>query len=217
MQTLDQALQQLYQKNIISDLEVITKSIKPEQLRNKLIRTDIPAPEEIDSLGFLDLGEEMIPLESKLIKYRANFTSGQESYWTSSASVVFNDPGMILTKISGAGTNRFYVSDFNIVSKKVNPFKLPHKILLRFKIECAANNDLDDQSNLILKLFTLPEKNKPASFVKTDSSYPLELDERWHTCVISIPDEAIGKLLKIVMFEFSGSLTKVLISDIIFF
>ncbi len=217
MQTLDQALQHLYQKNIISDLEVVTKSVKPDQLHDKLIRTDIPSPEEIDSLGFVDLGEEMIPLENKIIKYRPNFTTGQESYWTSSASVVFQDPGMILTKISGTGANRFYVSDFNIVSKKVAPFELPHRLLLRIKIECAAKDILEDKSNLVLKLFTLPEKDKPSSFVKTNSSYPLEINERWHTCVINIPKEAVGKLLKIVMFEFPEFLTKALISDIIFF
>ncbi|MFH1063198.1 MAG: PilT/PilU family type 4a pilus ATPase [Candidatus Omnitrophota bacterium] len=217
MQTLDQALQRLYQKNIISDLEVVTKSVKPEQLQNKLIRSDIPSPEELDSLGFVDLGEEMIPLENKMIKYRANFTSGQESYWTSSASVVFQDPGMILTKLASSGSNRFYISDFNIVSKKVSPFELPHRLLLRFKIEFDPKTSQDSSTELSLKLFTLPEKDKPTSFVKTNSKYPLEPDECWHTCVINIPEEAVGKLLKIVMLEFPDFLTKVLISDIIFF
>lgn len=217
MQTLDQALQKLYQKNIISDLEVVTKSVKPEQIHNKLIRSDIPTPEEINNLGIIDLGEEMIPLENKIIKYRANFTPGQESYWTSSASVVFQDPGMILTKLLSSGSNRFYISDFNIVSKKISPFELPHRLLLRFKIEFDQNNCQDSNSELCLKLFTLPEKDKPANFVKTNSKYHLEQDERWHTCVINIPEEAAGKLLKIVMLEFPDFLTKVLISDIIFF
>ncbi|MBU1043036.1 MAG: PilT/PilU family type 4a pilus ATPase [Candidatus Omnitrophica bacterium] len=217
MQTLDQALQKLYQKNIISDLEVVTKSVKPEQSHNKLIRNDIPSPEEIASLNFIDLGEEMIPLENKMIKYRSNFTPGQESYWTSSASVVFQDPGMILTKLASSGANRFYISDFNIVSKKVSPFELPHRLLLRFKIEYDPKNIPDIENHLVLKLFTLPEKDKPTSFVKTNSNYPMELNDRWHTCVINIPPEAVGKLLKIVMFEFPEFLTKVLISDIIFF
>ena len=217
MQTLDQSLQKLYQENIISDLEVVTKSVKPEQLHNKLVSTNIPFPEEIAGLDFVDLGEEMIPLENKMIKYRANFTPGQESYWTSSASVVFQDPGMILTKLSGSGANRFYVSDFNIVSKKVSPFELPHRLLLRFKIEFEPKDISAENKPLVLKLFTLPEKDKPASFVKTNSNYPLKLDDHWHACVINIPPEAAGKLLKIVMFEFPEFLTKVLISDIIFF
>jgi twitching motility protein PilT len=217
MQTLDQALKALYHDNIISDLEVVTKALKPDQLKNNLIRSSIPTPEEVENLGFVDLGEEMIPLENKIVKYRANFTAGQESYWTSSAAVVFKDPGMVLTKLSGSGVNRFYVSDFNIVSKKVNPFELPHKFLVRFQCKLEEALDPEQKTEIVLKLFTLPEKDKPTSYVKTNSKYEYTLDDRWHTCVFDIPEEAIGKLLKIVMLEFPEFLTKVFISDIIFF
>lgn len=218
MQTLDQSLQQLYKSKEISDVEVVTKAHKPDELQRKMyseVKNEIPAP---DGLGFSDMGEDVIPIENKIIRYKADFSPGQEGAWTSSIAVVFQDPGMILVKPPGLTSNRLYVSDFNIVSKRKPPFALPHRMLVRFKLELDENNTRPgDMSEISVKLFTLPQKDKPTAFSKINLSFPIMLDEKWHTWVINIPDEAVDKMLKISMLEFPGSLTKVSISDMIFF
>jgi len=216
MQTLDQALQKLYKVNIISDLEVVTKSVKPEQLKKKLFDANVKIPGKEDLKGFIDLGEEMIKIEKKALKYQANFTPGQEGYWTSSVAVTFEDDGLVLNMSPGMSLNRLYVSDFNIVSKKVAPFAIPHKLLVRFKLDSGEDSPESDPE-LNLKLFAQPEPGKPTSYNKISLNYPLKLDNRWHTWVINIPDEVVGKMLKIVMLEFPVVLTRVAISDIIFF
>ena len=218
MQTLDQSLQKLYKNKAISDLEVITKALKPEQLQRKMYKAskdEIPEPDT--GPGFADMGEELIPIEKKVIRYRADFIPGQEGFWTSSVEVIFQDPGMLLSKPPGTLSNRFYVSDFSIVSKKKASFALPRRLLIRFKLEIGQNNTADEeQARLMVKLFTQPQKGKPTAFNKINLSFPLAPDEKWHTWLINIPDEAIDKMLKISMLEFPGSLTKVTISDMIF-
>jgi len=218
MQTLDQSLQRLYKSKIISDLEVVTKSVNPDQLQKKMEAT-VPdsIPEPKTGPGFIDAGEEIIPIDKKVIRYRANFSPGLEGAWTSSSAVVFQDPGLVLSNPPGHMTNRFYVSDFNIVSKKIPAFPLPRKLLIRFKMEFDEAFKNDEPNQLLLKLFTQPEAEKPAQFNKINLSFDISLDDKWHTFVIDIPDEAIGKMLKISMLEFPVVLTKVLVSDIIFF
>ncbi|MCG2712907.1 MAG: hypothetical protein L6416_11380 [Candidatus Omnitrophica bacterium] len=125
---------------------------------------------------------------------------------------------MLLSKASGTSLNRLYVSDFNIVSKKKPSFALPHQLLIRFKLDIGQNNiPEEEQARLMIKLFTHPPKDNPTAFNKINLSFPLLIDEKWHTWVINIPDEAADKMLKISMLEFPVSLTKVTISDIIFF
>lgn len=218
MQTLDQSLQTLYKRKIISDLEVVTKSIKPEQVQRKI---DVSVPDSIPEPntgpGFVDVGEEIIPIEKKIIRYRANFSPGLEGAWTSSAAVVFQDPGLILSNPPGNTTNRLYVSDFNIVSKKIASFALPRKLLIRLKMELNDSFKLEEENLLSVKLFTQPEPARPAAFNKVNLSFKLDIDNKWHTLVIDIPAEAVGKMLKITMLEFPIILTKVLVSDMIFF
>ncbi len=219
MQTLDQSLQKLYKSKAISDLEVVTKAVKPEHLQRKMYnasKNEIPEPDA--GPGFSDVGEEIITIEKKIIRYRADFIPGQEGFWTSSVAVIFQDPGMLLSKPPGTPSNRFYVSDFNIVSKKKASFALPHRLLIRFKLVTGRNNTADEeQPQLMVKLFTQPQKDKPTAFNKINLSFPLTIDEKWHTWLINIPEEAVGRMLKISMLEFPVSLTKVTVSDMIFF
>ncbi|MFH2144783.1 MAG: PilT/PilU family type 4a pilus ATPase [Candidatus Omnitrophota bacterium] len=220
MQSLDQALHALYEKHMISELEVITKSVTPAQATRHIGRVSIPQPENISGPGFLDVGEEIMPIDKKMIKYKANLTTGQEGYWTSSLPVVFNNEGMVLSVAPGLHVERIYVSDFNIVGKKTVSFELARKLLLRFKLELDESDALKDVNEpccLEVKIFTQPETAQAASYNKINLKFPLQLNEKWHTWVINIPQEAQGKMLKISMFEFPNFLTRVLISDIIFF
>jgi hypothetical protein len=156
-------------------------------------------------------------LNKKMVCYRANFAPGMEGYWTSSVSVSFYDPGMIVSVAPGMPAHRVYVSDFNIVSKKIAPFPLPHRMLIRFKIESGNIPAPDESSEFLLKLFAQPEQEKLNSYHKINLAFPLNVDDKWHTWVITIPADEVGKMLKITMFEFPVFLTKILISDIIFF
>lgn len=217
MQTLDQALKKLYDVNVISDLEVVTKAVNPEQISQKITETEIQLPEDETETGVLDAGEEIISIDRKLIRYQATFIPGDEGYWTSSVVVVFQDPGMVLHILPGSSINRIYLSDFNIVSKKVPSFKLSKRLLIRFKMEGGSKLKGDHPDELLVKLFTQPEKDMPSKYNKINLSFPLEIDQQWHTWVIDIPPYAIGKFLKITMFEFPLTLTKIFISDIIFF
>ena len=218
MQTLDQSLQRLFKNKNISDLEVIIKSVKPEQVQRTIGVSSLDSiPEPETGPGFIDMGEELIPVEKKIVHYRANFSPGLEGAWTCSGAVLFQDPGMILSNPHGNQSNRFYVSDFNIVSKKIPSFSLPRRLLLRFKMETAQESAAEQGHTLQVKLFTQPEPNKPAAFHKINMSFALDIDNKWHTWVIDIPADAAGKMLKITMFEFPVILTKVFISDIIFF
>ncbi|MCG2712906.1 MAG: PilT/PilU family type 4a pilus ATPase [Candidatus Omnitrophica bacterium] len=66
MQTLDQSLQKLYKYNAISNLEVVTKALKPEQLQKKMYtaaKNEIP--EADTGAGFSDKGEDIITIEKK--------------------------------------------------------------------------------------------------------------------------------------------------------
>jgi hypothetical protein len=63
MQTLDQALQKLYQEDAISDIEVVTRATKPELLRKKIFEPEIPVPDDGMTDAVTDLGEEMINIE----------------------------------------------------------------------------------------------------------------------------------------------------------
>ncbi len=219
MQTLDQSLQKLYRSKSISDLEVVTKAVKPEHLQGKIYkasRDEVPLPDT--AAAFTDMGEEIIQIEKKIIRYQADFTPGQEGFWTSSVAVMFNDSGMLLNKPPGTASNRLYVSDFNIVSKRKSSFALPHRLLIRFKLEIDENNIAEEEHHqLMVKLFTQPQKDKPAAFNKINLSFPLPIDKKWHTWVMNMPDDAVGKMLKISMLEFPSSLTKVTVSDMIFF
>jgi len=219
MQTLDQALNNLYKTNVISEIEAVTKSVAPVQASRQLkVTSSIPPPQDIAGEGFSDAGEDIIHIDKRLIRYHANFTPGQEGYWTSSKLVVFDDTGMSLSTLASSETDRFYVSDFNIVGKRVSPFALPKRMLVRFKLELGNEKDaLGQEAKISIKLFTQPEQGKISSYNKVNLSFPLAPDDKWHTWVIKIPNEVIGKLLKINMLEFPPTLTKVLISDIIFF
>ncbi|MBU4304293.1 MAG: PilT/PilU family type 4a pilus ATPase [Candidatus Omnitrophica bacterium] len=216
MQTLDQSLQKLYEMNMISDLEVVSKAVKPEQLKKKLFDSSIPLPES-ETGGFVDVGEEVIPIEKKMIKYRADFSPGMEGYWTSSIAVVFQDSGLALMPPADAMLSRLYVSDFNVVGKRIPAFELTYRMLLRFKLETKSNQPVEENPQLLIKLFTQPEKDKITAYHKVNLSFPLEINENWHTWVITVPRDDVGKLLKITMFEFPVFLTKVIISDIIMF
>jgi len=218
MQTLDQALQKLFSDNVISELEVVTQSNRPDLLRDKIGKTSIPTPEELDGKSFIDLGEEMISIDQKTVRYKAQFIPGTESYWTSSVAVQFSGEGLNLTLLPGMPVNRLYVSDFNIVGKHVKPFELPKRLLIRFRVTTDHPPVTESAPELQLKLFTQPESGNLASYNKINVSYPLPApDAKWHTWVITLPLDAQGKLLKITMFEFPVFLTKVTISDIIFF
>ncbi|MFH1093870.1 MAG: PilT/PilU family type 4a pilus ATPase [Candidatus Omnitrophota bacterium] len=219
MQTLDQSLQKLYKVKAISDVEVVTKALKPEQLQRKMYTAaKDEIPEADTGPGFTDMGEDIITIEKKIIRYQADFSSGQEGFWTSSVAVIFQEAGMLLSKAPGNPSNRLYVSDFNIVSKKKASFALPYRLLIRFKLAIDQNNIPDEeQAQIMVKLFTQPQKDKPTAFNKINLAFPLPIDEKWHTWVINIPDEGIDKMLKISMFEFPFSLTKVTISDMLFF
>jgi len=219
MQTLDQALQKLHKDNVISDLEVVTKAVQPEFLRKKLFGTtdDSSLPGEDKGPGFVDVGEEMISIEKKMLRYRANFSPGQEGFWTSSIAVCFKDPGMVLSIPPGTPVQRIYVSDFNVVGKRISPFELPYRLLVRFKLEANIDEIPVEPPELLIKIFTQPEKGKISSYNKINLSFPLTIDEKWHTWVINIPEPEVGKLMKITMVEFPVILTKIMISDIIFF
>ncbi|MBI4845765.1 MAG: PilT/PilU family type 4a pilus ATPase [Candidatus Omnitrophica bacterium] len=215
MQTLDQALGKLHQNNQINDLELVSKSANPTQLKRKLFDQEIPLTSD-SGPGFIDVGEDLIPIDKKIIRYQANFTPGLEGYWTSSVAVTFKNEGLTLLILPGMPIQRIYLSDFNIVSKRVLTFELTHRLIIRFKTEHEAEFK-NDVPQLLVKLFTQPEGENLAKYNKINLTYPLTLDDKWHTWVITIPEAETGKLLKITMLEFPSFLTKVVISDMIFF
>ena len=218
MQTMDQSLQQLYENKVITDIELLTNANKPDEVQKKIQKNEIPTTQTTNDLASVDIGEQMITLDKKMILYKASFLPGQEGYWTSSVGIVFQEPGLVIRVAPGLIPKRLYVSDFNIVSKKLRPFTLGKKLLVRFKIEADKSRvPQNEQMMMNIKLFAQNDEQSSAGYDKINLDYPINDDGKWHTYVIPLPYEAVGKMLKINMLEFPICLTKIFISDIIFF
>ncbi|MCM8813126.1 MAG: PilT/PilU family type 4a pilus ATPase [Candidatus Omnitrophica bacterium] len=219
MQSFNQSLSHLCQKNLVSDVEAISRSTAPAQT-NRTLQTapasSVPQKNVLPAAakeGYTDLGEEMMPIDKKLIRYRAQFSPGLEGFWTSGGAVSFAEGTLSVSAIPGASDTRFYVNDFNIVSKKILSFPLPPRLLLRFRIE----TDTPQPGQLLVKFFTQPEQEKITAYHKINLSFPLPADLRWHTWAIGIPPAAQGKLLKIAMLEFPAFVHRVVVSDLLYF
>ncbi len=212
MQTMEQALEGLCEKGLVTYEEIIGGSVHQVRLSRKLEGKMMPDTQ-------IKEGEDKpIPITKELIHYRSLFEQGQESYWNSSGNIAFTIEGLKWTLNPISTKERCYITDFSIVSGARDTFHLPARIYLRYKsIDIKGEGE---EPNLVhFELYTGKETLKiPWTGEEGHSAgIPILEDGKWHNIIFTVPQELVGKHIRIYSIEFSNRFTSMVIGDIVFF
>ena len=212
MHTMEQALEELCEKGLVSYEEVISSSIHQVRLSKKLEGKIMP------DTSIKEGEDKPIPITRELICYKSHFEQGQESYWNSSGNIAFTIEGLKYTFNPLSSQDRCYITDFSVVSGVRDTFHLSSHIYLRYKSMDIKGED--EEPNLIhFELYTGKETIK-IPYTGEDgmsAGIPILEDGKWHNIIFDVPQEFVGKHIRIYSIEFSNRLTSIVIGEIVFF
>jgi len=203
MNTMDEALLDLYQRGMIDLPEVVASSSKDKFFIEKI---SMAAPGQ----QVIQTGKSIIDLEKDMVLYKADYDFANLGYFNSSG-ILWNTPdGLLLRDTGHIKSDYHFIADYTILNGKKVSF--PLKTLFS-----AAYSILDSKINkqsYYFKLRVIVDKKDEIEIPNT----PIDLikDSEWHTLTISIPKVYYGREIKYYMLLLDSDIREIVFRNIQF-
>ena len=203
MATMDNALLELYEKNLINMSDAIEHSSKEKGFIEKIIEKTSSQKELFGGEGFLNIQKETV-------LYEADFSRKNLSYFDSSGNLINTPLGLVFRDTGRSKSDLHFIVDYTIVNGMKEPFPVKSLFSLTYKI---LDVKLEKNSyNFSIKLFT---KEKEAIEMPKEPAKLIN-DHDWHSLVIPVPKPYAGTMLKHYMLLFEGDIREIVFTNIYF-
>ncbi|MCX5816169.1 MAG: PilT/PilU family type 4a pilus ATPase [Proteobacteria bacterium] len=203
MVTMNNALLELYEKNLINVSDAIEYSSKEKGFIEKVI-------EKTSSQKELFGGEGFFNIQKETVLYEADCSRKNLSYFDSSGNLINTPLGLVFRDSGRSKSDLHFIVDYTIVNGRKEPFSVKSLFSLTYKI---LDVKLGKNSyNFSMKLFTKEKEaiempNEPAKLMN---------DHDWHSLVIPVPKPYAGTMLKYYMLLFEDDIREIVFTNIYF-
>ena len=203
MVTMNNALIELYEKNLITVSDAIEYSSKEKGLIEKVIEKTSSQKELFGGEGFLNIHKETVI-------YEADCSRKSLSYFDSSGNLINTPLGLVFRDSGRSKSSLHFIVDYTIVNGKKEPFRVKSLFSLTYKI---LDVKLKKKSyNFSMKLFA---KEKEAIEIPKEPAMLIN-DHDWHSLVIPVPKPYAGTMLKYYMLLFEDDIREIVFTNIYF-
>jgi len=203
MVTMNNALLELYEKNLINASDAIEYSSKGKGFIEKVIEKTSSQKELFGGEGFLNI-------EKETVLYEAYYSRKNLSYFDSSGNLINTPLGLIFRDNGRLKSDLNFIADYTIVNKRKEPFPIKSIFSLTYKILDVKSKK--NSYNFSIKLFT---KEKEAIEMPKEPAKLIN-DSDWHSLVIPIPKLYAGTIVKHYMLLFENNIREIVFTNIYF-
>lgn len=203
MVTMNDALLELYEKNLINMSDAIEYASKENSYIEKVIEMTSSQKELLGGKGFLNIQKSMV-------LYEADYSRKNLSYFDSSGNLINTPLGLVFRNGSRSKSDLHFIVDYSIVNGSKESFPVKSLFNLTYKILDVKSGK--NSYNFSVKLFS---KEKEAIEMPKGPAKLIN-DNNWHSLVIPVPKLYAGTMLKYYMLFFEDDIREIVFTNIYF-